>query len=224
MCGGLSKKWLALVVCTCGVAAAGEPAPELNKPWIAAEHLTPGWESMALATRYFNPEIPTTRPMPPSRSISLTGRMYVIDPNRLIGLSEVTKNAKAFDEADCRIEVVSASQAGCPLQGPSYQPLEYSLRWEAEPFHFTIDMSMERNAPFPAVLSRLEWSMSALLSDHIEAIDIPFAPTADWTELVPGLEVLVEQATIGQGEYSYRMKARYDPNRISYLNVKDEPS
>jgi len=228
MCGDLLRKWLVLVVCTCGVAAAGEPVPEPNTPWIADRHLAPIWESMALATRYYNQGLVTDRPMPPSRSVSLTGRMNVIDPNGLIGLSEVATNTYAFDEAGRSIDVVMAPQSRfdceCRLHGPSYQPLEYSMRLEPEPFHFTIDMAMERNAPFPTVLSRLVWSMSALLSDRIEVFDIPFAPTADWTELVPGLEVLVEQAAVEQGKYSYQMKARYDPNRVSYLDARDSPS
>jgi hypothetical protein len=153
----------------------------------------------------------------------------VIDPNGLIALSEVAKNAKAFDEIGNRIQVENPStlpvMVGCectPL-GPSYQPLESSMRLEAEPFHFTIDMSMGYNAPFPLVLSRLEWSMSVLLSDHIEAIDVPFAPTTDWTELVPGLEVLVEKAAVEQGKYSYQMKAKYDPNKVTYLDAIDSP-
>ena len=239
MCGDLFRKWLVLVVCVCGVAAAGEPnelVAEANEPWIAAEHLAPGWESMTLATRLFNHEIPIDRPMPPRRSLSFGGWMYVIDPNGLIGLSEVVKSAKVFDEVGYRIQVEYTPQAttryGPPLQGPSYQPLEYRTKVDAdtklriaspEPFNFTIDMSMGYNAPFPLALSRLEWSMSALRSDHIEAIDIPFAPTGNWTELVPGLEVLVEQATVEEGKYRYRMKTRYDPNRISYLDVRDSP-
>lgn len=117
-------------------------------------------------------------------------------------------------------------------QGPSYQPLTYRMSLnvdtrlgiaEYEPFRFTIDMLMGYNDPFPLALKRLEWSMSALLSDHFEAIDIPFAPTADWIELPPGLEVLVEQTAVEEGEYSYRMQTRYDPNRISYLDGRDYP-
>jgi hypothetical protein len=245
MCGDLMRKWLVLVVCVCGIAAAGEPnepVTEANEPWIGAEHLAPGWESMALATRLFNHEIPIDRPMVPRRSLSFGGRMYVIDPNGLIGLSLLTKNGKAFDEIGTRIQVDNPSTLPVPgslgplygPQGPSYKPLEleYSATVDAgagqraikpKYFNFAIDMSMGYNAPFPVVLSRLEWSMSALLSDHIQAIDIPFAITPDWTEVVPGLEVLVEKAAVEQGKYSYQMKARYDPNEVTYLDAIEAP-
>jgi len=234
----LFGKWLVLVVCACGVATAGEPAAEANEPWIAAEHLSAGWESMTLSTRLFNQEIPMDRPMVPGRSLSFGGRIEVIDPNGLIGLSLTAKNGKAFDEIGIPIQVNNKSTlpvmsgSECLALGPSYQPLEYPTKLdvdtrlairEFEPFDFAIGMSMRYNAPFPLVLSRIEWSMSALLSDHFEAFDIPFAPTADWIEVAPGLEVLVEETTVEEGKYWYRMKARYDPNRITYLDVRDEP-
>jgi len=229
MCADLLRKWLVLVVCACGVAAAGEPnvpVAEVNEPWIVAEHLAPIWESMTLGTQLFNHEIPATRPMVPRRTLSFGGRMNVIDPNGLVGLSQVAKDAKAFDEIGAKIQVenpgtMPAVGCECMLLGPSYRPLEYMMKPTTGPLRFTIDMSMNYNAPFPLVLSRLEWSMSALLSDHIKAIDIPFAP-GDWTELVPGLEVLVEEATVELGKYSYRMEARYDPNRVSYLGIREK--
>jgi hypothetical protein len=74
------------------------------------------------------------------------------------------------------------------------------------------------------MLSRLEWSMAALLSDAFEAVDIPFAATDDWIELVPGLEVLVEEASVSEGRYTYRMKIRYERSRVSYLDARDRPS
>lgn len=219
---------------TVAVKAASEPVEDGNEPWIVAEHLAPGWRSMALTTRYYNPEEPASAEKTPQRSLSFGGQIDVIDPNGLIGLSEVAANAKAFDEVGSQIHVVGVSQQTVGYPYPShvlsYQPLRYLTKLDAggrtisiAPYGFSIDMSMRPNAPFPLVLSRLEWSMAALLSDVFEAVDIPFVPTADWIELVPGLEVFVEQAIVQEGKYSYRIKARYDPNKISYLDAREEP-
>ena len=219
---------------TAALTAASEPVEDGNEPWIAAEHLAPGWRSMALTTRYYNPEDPALGNRPPQRSLSFAGRIDVIDPNGLIGLSEVAMDALAFDEAGSQIHVVGASQQtvgyGYTSQVLLYQPPRYLTKLDASgrtisiaPYEFSIDMSMRPNAPFPLVLSRLEWSMSAVLSDVFEAIDIPFVLTSDWIELVPGLEVFVEQAIVQEGKYSYRIKARYDPNKISYLGAQEEP-
>jgi len=235
MCDDLFRKWLVLVVCMCGVAGAGEPnepVAEANEPWIAAEHLAPGWESMALTTRFFNPDGPPSVNKSPQRSLSFTGQINVIDPNGLVGLSEVAAYAKAFDEAGDRIVVAGTTGYGYP-SSPLYQPVSYvSTLWaptgevtvSIKPYSFSVDMLMRPNAPFPLMLSRLEWTMSVLLSDTFITVDIPFAATSDWVELTPGLEVLVEQATVSEGKHNYRLKARYNPDKILYLYATDRTS
>ena len=218
-----------LIVASEGPNVPVPPAGEdPNKTWDPVEHLAPGWQSMALTTRYYNPEDPASADKTPRRSLSFAGRIDVIDPNGLIGLSEVATDALALDVAGSELEVVRVSQSP-----PSYKPLKYSSTWRVDlgqrtasvvPYEFSIGMSMAPGAPFPVMLSRLEWSMAALLSDAFEAVDIPFAATDDWIELVLGLEVLVEEATVSEGRYRYRMKARYERSKISYLDARDRPS
>jgi hypothetical protein len=245
MCADLLRKWLVLVICACGVAAAGEPAEpvEASEPWIGAEHLAPGWESMALTTRRFNPDLPASIDKTPQRSLSFTGQINVIDPNGLIGMDEVATKAIAFDEAGNRIQVVGVLRAptsseypptaigeGYPPWGPLYTAVRYSTtRWvptgevtvSIRPYSFSIDMLMGYGASFPLILSRLEWTMSALLSDTFVMVDIPFAPTSDWVELVPGLEVLVEQAAASEGKHNYRLRTRYERGKVLYRYVRD---
>ena len=76
---------LVLVVWAWSITAASEPAEDGNEPWIVADHLVPGWRSMALTTRYYNPEDPASAEKVPQRSLSVAGRIDVIDPNGLIG-------------------------------------------------------------------------------------------------------------------------------------------
>jgi len=230
MCGDQLRKWVVLVVCLCGGAVAveaNEPAAEPNEPWIAAEHLMAGWQSMALTTRYFSPEGPSGNKTP-QRSVSFAGRIDVLDPNGLIGLSEVATNAKALDELGDPIDTTRVSQY--PIL---YLPVRYSTKIQLGtgqritspvPYNFTIDMTMGRGAPFPLMFSRLEWSVSALLTDNLQPIDIAFAPTADWVPLTPGLEIFVEEAVVKEGQYSYRIKARYDPNEVTYLDARSKPA
>jgi hypothetical protein len=229
MCGDLFRKWLVLVVCAYGAAAAGqpkEPAAEANESWIAAKHLAPGWESMALTTRLFNPDMPPSVNKTPRRSLSFAGQIHVIDPNGLIGLEEVATHAIVFDEVGNHIQMAGTTSYGSPL----YQPIRYvGTLWVPTgevivsiwPYSFSIDMLMGYDMPFPVTLSRLEWTMSVLLSDTFITVDIPFAATNDWVELTPGLEVLVEQAAVSEGKYNYRLKARYNPDRILYLYARD---
>ncbi|MEN6575099.1 MAG: hypothetical protein ABFD90_02060 [Phycisphaerales bacterium] len=80
-------------------------------------------------------------------------------------------------------------------------------------------MRILSRAAFPQVLNRLEWSMTALLSDAFQAVDIPFAVTDDWLELAPGLEILIEKATTTTGGYSFNSQVKYNWRKISYPNV-----
>jgi hypothetical protein len=215
-----------------GDGVAGDPneptPPDVNAPWDPAEHLAAGWRSMTLSTQLWNAAAPERSHMPPVRSLSFAGRIDVIDPNGLIGLSEVATDALAFDEAGKQLATVRVSE-----DPPSYQPLQYGAmmrvpggEWEVivEPGNFSLDLLMEPNAPFPVVLSRLEWSTAVLLSDHFEVIDIPFAPTDGWIELTPGLEILVEQAVAEEENYRYQMKARYNRSHVSYLDARPRTS
>ena len=232
MCGNLLVRWLVPIACVCGVAGAGEPAPgpvaDANETWLVADHLVADWQFMALTTRRYNPAGPVSANKTPHRYLSFAGRVDVIDTGGLIGLSELATDAQAFDELGNPIDTTRVSQY--PTR---YTPLRYSTTiqlgtgyriTEIVPYEFTIDMTMERNAPFPLMLSRLEWSMSALLSDDFETIDITFAPTADWIELALGLEILVEKAIAAEGKYEYRIQARYDPNEVTYLDARDRPA
>jgi uncharacterized membrane protein YgcG len=80
---------------------------------------------------------------------------------------------------------------------------------ELQPRHVTMDMSPDPNRPYPLVLSRVEWSMYALVNTETKTVDVPFSPAADWVTLAPGLEIKVEQATAEPGKYQYRLATRY---------------
>jgi hypothetical protein len=88
---------------------------------------------------------------------------------------------------------------------------------ELQPYHFSVSATLDPNALYPLFLSRLEWSMYALVADGFESADLPFQTTADWVELVPGLKVLVEKATVDGTRYEYQMKSQYDLRKIAYL-------
>jgi hypothetical protein len=59
--------------------------------------------------------------------------------------------------------------------------------------------------------------MYALVADKFESADLAFKTTADWVELVPGLKVLVEKATVDGTRYEYQVKSQYDLRKVSYL-------
>jgi hypothetical protein len=211
-----------------GGGVAGDPnapgPPDVNEPWDPATHLAAGWRSMTLSTELRNPAECEWAQTPPVRSLSFGGLIRVVDANGLVGVSETAVDALAFDETGKQLETVA------PLpSSPLYRPLIYTVAWLSDgrqkvsiaPYSFSINVSMGSNAPFPLVLSRVEWSMPVLLSDRFETIDIPFAPTTGWIEMTPGLEIFVEEAVVQEQTYRYRIKVRYDRNNVTYLDARD---
>lgn len=227
MRSGMYLRQSIVVLCLLGIVAADEPAgttgQDPNETWVASEHLSADWRSMGLTTTCFNPEKPEYSSAAPGRSILFSGEVNVIDPNGLIGLSTHVTDVVVVDEAGNSIEVPGASVS--PL---SYEPVSYSKTvWvptgeifvEILPFLFTIDVPMQYGAPFPQEFSKLEWSMSTLLSDAFQVIDIPFVATNAYLELIPGLEILIEKATTKTGSYSFTSEVKYNWRKITYPNV-----
>ena len=211
------------VVVACGILPpAGLWAQEdANIPWDPNTHLLPCPWAMARTSHFAylkGPESPWT---PTSMmKMKFAGRIAVIDPNGLIGLCTETMDDLVLDEVGEPINTL-----GTWPNPISYEPVQYvstrwypsgETTWDVKPYVFSVEMSFNADTSYPSALSRIEWSMYALLSDSIEVIDLPFAPSEDWVELAPGLEILVERTSIEEDRYEHETTIILDPNRISY--------
>ena len=212
----------ALILCFCGIIAAAEPngvpGSDANDAWLGSEHLSPGWRVMELTTYHSNPENPDAPRGPFPRRLLFGGQIKVTEPNGLIGLSTVPSDVLVLDETGRTVDTASSSRSTVFYEPPVYVTTVWTppgeMRVSIRPYDFSVDMWMY--PPYPAVLGKVQWSMNVLLSDSFEVVEIPFAPTADWIELKPGLGILVEEAVSQGATYRYRTKARYDPKKISY--------
>ncbi len=211
-----------------GETIAGDPnevAPaDVNVPWDPAQHLTPSWSSVSLTSRLYNPiKNPQRDPNALDRSLSISGDVAVADPNGLIGLTLFATGVLALDQ-DGKEFYRSVDTNRAPFRTMYDAPrtmrkLVGPGQWESElqPYHFSVNANLDPNDTYPLFLSRLEWSMYALVADKFESADMAFQVTADWVELVPGLKVLVEKATVDGTRYEYQVKSQYDLRKISYL-------
>jgi hypothetical protein len=199
-----------------------EPAPaDVNVPWDPAGHLSAYWDSVSLASRLYNPIRNLTRhgPIAPDRSLSVVGVIEVTDSNGLIGLTTFPADVLALDQDGKEFYRYDGSpfmrmyQTPRTLRVPIGRPGPAGL----QPYSFSIGTTLDPNAAYPVLLSRLEWSLYALAADKFETVDLPFQTTADWVELVPGLKVLVEKAAVNGTRYEYQVKSQYDVRKVSYL-------
>ena len=194
---------------------------DANGPWDPNAHLVVYPRTCQLSAEYHLPEDGEPVWMSVDRRIGLSARIAVPDPNGLIGLSRYPVDVVAWDEFGTVLEPTTIRN------GPVvYVPLAYAstihvpeMTWtvDPQPHDVSLDLQVAYDATsFPVSLSRVEWSTNALLSDQFEMVDLPFAPTDGWVEIVPGLEVLIEEATISDDSYQCNMQTRFDPDRIAH--------
>jgi hypothetical protein len=208
------------------IMAAAEPnvppapaAPAHAAPpnvWVPAQNMVATWESLTALSKLFNPAEHAGTAT--ERSLALSARVDVIDVNGLIGFDSAERGILVLDEKPRVFHSKAPPERYCHF----YWPLRYIKKmptpgqWvnELQPYNFTVDMPIDPNRPYPLVLSRVEWSMYALVNTETKTVDVPFSPAADWVTLTPGLEIKVEQATAEPGKYQYRLATRYSRSKV----------
>jgi len=209
------------------ITAAGEPndpngqtpapAPGSDQVWDPAAHFVATWESLTSMSKLYNPGGPSGAKFP-ERSLSVAARVDVIDVNGVIGFDRSERAVLVLDEKGREV------YSGKPI--PShychfYWSLQYVKKmvagqWvsELQPYNVAVEMPMDPNRPYPLVLSKVEWSMYALIPGETKTVDVPFRPTVDWVTLTPGLEIKVENITAENGKYDYRLSMRYSRSKV----------
>lgn len=208
-------------------------AQDAAEPWNPSEHLVATWESLSTVRTHqiYNPALqPLREPEGPGWMLSLAGRIDVTDSNGVVGFSAIPAAALALDQ---EARLILSESIDC-LQGHSYQPLRRLRRptedgesiSEIQPYPFSVNLPVAPDTTWPPVLGTFEWSMHALVADDFTIIDIPFQAGPAWIELVPGLEILVEQAVaetvqdpnhvsrLTNGRYEYRLRARHGTGEV----------
>lgn len=213
---------LSAVILPCAVlwAQAGDD-PDAPRTWDPADHIVAAPQSIGMVTTFdYRPSAEPPWQAGPKK-MQFLGRVDVTDPTGLIAL-----------DAHPVMELSVLDEAGRPLMTPPfsrhtalYEPVVYAstfwpqtgeMIYTIVPFEFSFDIVMPLPGEFPSHLSRIEWSMNALLSDTVEVIDLPFAVSEEGIELAPGLEVFVEQTSIEENRYQLYSTIVIDPARIAY--------
>lgn len=202
------------------------PAQDPNQIWDPAQHITATWESisMSMTSQLYNPAVrPDQTAKGPQWSLSLVTKLNVIDSNGLLGLTMTTGSAEAFDQDGRQVSSTPATdQQSRWYLRPHYATVPTGAKgeWVTEMFpnHFSVSLPMDPNAKYPSLLSRVEWSMYALVADQFKTVDVPFKASDTWVELAPGLEILVEKAVVEDGKYQYTIKAKWNTSQADYVS------
>jgi hypothetical protein len=202
-----------LLVCalTAVVSAQGD--------WDPAEHLVPFWESVELQSQIENPARDPEADPNGLRQLTVQAGVELVDYENLIGIDRFEMAVVAMDQEGQEIY-----RTDSPSMSRSYQATEDALQLaaftgSADEFKLSVGIPLEADQGYPSSISRLEWSMNALIAETSTTVDIPFEVGEEWIEVVPGLEVLVAEASATEGSYIYKIQAIYDPNLASYGNT-----
>ena len=195
--------------------------------WVPAENIAATWESVTLMSKLYNPAAQRAGTVP-ERSLSLAARVDVIDVNGLLGFDSTARGALVLDEKPSVVYSQAVPSRYCRF----YWPLRYTKtmptpgQWvsQLQPYNLTVDIPLDPNRPYPVLLSRVEWSMYALVNTEAKTVDVPFSLNADWLTLTPGLEIKVEQATAESGKYQYRLATRYSRSKVLWAASGAAPS
>lgn len=212
---GICNSLLAVVVSACVLTATASGQGD----WDPAKHLVPFWESVRLDSEIENPDRNPEADPKGLRQLAVQAGVELIDYENLIGIDRFERSVVALDQDGQEIYRVDD-----PLRSRFYQATEDALRLAAfsgrsDEFNLSVSIPLEANQGYPSSLSRLDWSMNALIAETSTTVDIPFEVSEDWVEVVPGLEVLVEVASATEGSYIYKIQAIYDPNLASYGTI-----
>jgi len=209
------------------IMAAGEPndpngrppAPtaEPNQVWDPAVHFVATWESLTSMSKLYNPA-GTSGAKLSERSLSIAARVDVIDVNGVVGFDWTDKNTLVLDEKGREV------YSGKPVPS-NYCHFYWTPRtikkmvagqWvsELQPYNVAVEIPMDPNRPYPLVLSKVEWSMYALVVGETKTVDVPFRPTVDWITLTPGLEIKVDSITAENGKFDYKLSTRYSHGKV----------
>ena len=216
MRSGVCNHLFVVVLSVCTLTTVLWAQGDANAPWDLAEHFVPYWESVELEARLYNPARDPEADPNGLRQLTVQGGLELFDYENLIGIDRMERGVVALDQDGQEIY-----RTDDPFPGRSYQATEDALRLaaftgSANEFRLSVSMPLEANQGYPSSIGRLEWSLNALIAETFTTVDIPFEAGEDWVEVVPGLEVLVAQASATEGSYIYKIQAIYDPNLASY--------
>ncbi len=214
---GMWSQWLIVVGCACAVTSVSWAQVDVNAPWDAAEHFEPYWDQVRFEAQLYNPAERPDRDPNTTRFLTVSGAVRQLDKTGLIGVDTWPRNALVLDQDGIEIHR-EVDQPGFSRWYRSLDDIRHIAGpglWNDDIRH-SVSIPMDPNLGYPVSLSRVEWSMSVLVAETFEVVDVPFEANENWVKLVEGLEILVEEAAVEEGKYSYLIQAVYAPDIVTY--------
>lgn len=196
---------------------------EPNDPnWAPSDCFVPSWENVTLSAIISNPdEVNGAAEYETTRTLSISCYLYRADIRNLISGTTFFQptEVRAVDDQN---NVYTYKNPFTFLHVDT-TPLPSAIA--NRPAYISLDFPMDPNVGYPAWLKEVRWSIKGLFAHAIRTVKVPFQASDQWIELLPGYSIMIEEATLGENSYSYRIKGRYEgPGSFprSHLTLMDD--
>jgi hypothetical protein len=191
-----------------------QAAADPNQTWDPAAHLTGNWSSVSTTARIDRNS--TTS----NWSASVASSYTITDTTGLLGLTQSPTKVVATDQKG---QVVYSMPVPKQLTR-FYLPLQYLMMFsgsqltsQLQPYNSTVTLPVDPNVGCPFLLSRLEWSMYALVTDTIKNVDVPFKVSTAWVDVAPNVQIQVTKADLTGSSFQYSLNVKYSSSKASFL-------
>ncbi len=187
-----------------------EVVVEPNDPnWTPSDCFVAAWETVTLSTVLSNPEEDSSASGYESQqTLTISCNLYKADLRNLISETTFLRPSKvsAVDDQnnvytdDYPDSFIHFSIDTTPL--PSFLP--------ERPAHVSLSFSMDPNAGYPVWFNKVSLSTKGLFAYAIRSVKVPFQASEEWIEILPDYSIMIEEAVLEEGRYSYVIKAKYE--------------
>jgi hypothetical protein len=200
-----------LVLISVGVAVEPEVSEVVIEPndpaWGPSDSFVPAWKEVELSTRLSNPdEVSGATELNSTQSLQISFNMYKGDLRNIISDTGFLRasSAQAVDEQNnaYTMEGRAPSLRIDTTPSPSF--------FADRPANLSLNFDMDPNVGYPTWFDQIDFTVEALFTRAIRTVKIPFEASDEWIEILPGYRVQVEEATVEDETYSYRLNTRSD--------------
>jgi len=204
-----------------------EVVVEPNDPdWTPSDCFVPAWEKVTLSAVLSNPdEDSSASGYESQRTLTISCNLYKADQRNLISDTTFLRPSKvSFVDEQNNVYTDDNPDSFFLIRidatpRPSFMP--------DRPAHVSLSFPTDPNAGYPALFSQVSWSTKGLFAYAIRTVKVPFQASEQWIELLPDYSIMIEEAVLEEGKYSYIIKAKYEgpdsrPSSHLFL-IGDEP-
>lgn len=178
---------------------------EPNDPnWTPSDCFSTAWQKVTLSTELSNPGIAGGIDGYESvQSMSISCNLYKADIRNLISNTTILIPVEAR-ATDNRNNIYT-------YENPLWRIIVDTMQVTADmPTQITLNFPVYPSIGYPVWLNEVSWTINGLFAHAIRTIEVPFEASDEWIEIMPDLSIQIEEATVSEGRYSYRIRGKYE--------------